>query len=255
MTRSRGITEGLDTHEASLSTHQLTDFRSVNLFRMVAREVIPGTVIDVGAGGGGMVAWLLQRGYDARGIDLSPTTAAAAQEFLRAQGLPPERITNIGLQDLIDEGQTHDNVISMDCIEHIEDDRTAFSQLVSLCRPGGRIIVTVPALMAVFGARDEAMGHYRRYDRQTLSALTDGQPVRIDALRYWNVLGVAPTFVNQRLLGRAIDESFRYGKPGLGPRLLRRGLELWFRTVENRLRPPLGLTLLLSATRLTDGAS
>lgn len=250
MSSSRGITEGLSSHEVALSTHQLTDFRSVNLFRMVAREVVPGTVIDVGAGGGGMVAWLLRKGYDARGIDLSPETAAAAQRFLDDQGLPPERIRNIGLRELIEQGETHDNVLSMDCIEHIEDDREAFAQLVSLARPGGRIIVTVPALMAVFGARDEAMGHYRRYDRRSLQALAEGHPVRIDVLRYWNVLGVVPTYVNQRLLGRAIDESFRYGKPGLGPRLLRRGLELWFRQVENRIDPPLGLTLLMAATRL-----
>lgn len=245
----RGITEGLDQHEVSLSAHQLTDFRSLNLFRMVADEVVPGTVMDVGAGGGGMVAWLLERGYDARGIDLSPRTAAAAQDFLESRGLPRDRIRNMGLEDLIDQGETHDNVLSMDCIEHIEDDRTAFSQLVSLTRPGGRIVVTVPALMAVYGARDEAQGHYRRYEKHTLRALTEGLPVRIDKLRFWNLLGVAPTFVNQRILGRAIDESFRYGKPGLVPRMLRRGLSVWFSQVENRIVPPLGLTLLMVATR------
>lgn len=246
---NRGITEGLDEHEVSLSAHQLTDFRSLNLFRMVAAEVMPGTVLDVGAGGGGMVAWLLEQGYDARGIDLSPRTAAAAAEFLASRGLPRDRIRNKGLAELIDEGETYDNVLSMDCIEHIEDDRTAFAQLVSLTRPGGRIVVTVPALMAVYGARDEAQGHYRRYERDTLRALTEGLPVRIETLRFWNVLGVAPTFINQRIFGRAIDESFRYGKPGLVPRMLRRGLSLWFSQVENRIVPPLGLTLLMAATR------
>ena len=132
----------------------------------------------------------------------------------------------------------------------IEDDRTAFAQLVGLTRPGGRIVITVPALMALYGARDEAQGHYRRYEKESLRALTEGHPVRVDELRYWNALGVGPTFVNQRLLGRAIDESFRYGKPGLVPRMLRRGLSLWFSQVENRISPPLGLTLLMVATRL-----
>jgi len=246
----RGITEGLDDHERQLAQHQLTDFRSLNLFRLVAREVVPGTVMDVGAGGGGMVAWLLERGYDARGIDLSPSTVEAAQRFLASRDLPTDRIRHIGLEQLIEQGETHDNVISMDCIEHIEDDRAAFSGLVSLCRPGGRIVITVPALMAVFGARDHAQGHYRRYERDTLRALTEGLPVRIDQLRFWNVLGVAPTYVNQRILGRAIDESFRYGKPGLLPRMLRRGLQTWFHQVENRIEPPLGLTLLMVLTKL-----
>lgn len=247
---ARGITEGLNDHEAALSAHQLSDFRSANLFRMVADQVIPGTVMDVGAGGGGMVAWLLQRGYDARGIDLSPSTAAAARRFLASLDLPDDRVQAMGLEELIGRGETHDNVLSMDCIEHIEDDRTAFSQLVELTRPGGRLVITVPALMALYGARDEHQGHYRRYEQNTLRDLTRGLPVRIDTLRYWNLLGVAPTFVNQRILGRAIDESFRYGKPGLTSRVLRRGLSVWFRQVENRIVPPVGLTLLMVATRL-----
>ncbi len=249
MSGAQGITEGLDDHERLLSQHQLTDFRSANLMALVADQVIPGTVMDVGAGGGGMVAWLLERGYDARGIDLSPSTVEAAKRFLESRGLPTDRVRHIGLAELIEQGETHDNVISMDCIEHIEDDRTAFSQLVSLCRPGGRIVVTVPALMAVFGARDEAQGHYRRYERDTLRALTDGLPVRVDQLRFWNVLGVAPTFVKQKILGQAIDESFRYGKPGLVPRMLRQGLQTWFRHVENRIVPPVGLTLLMTLTK------
>lgn len=247
---SRGITEGLNDHEAALSAHQLSDFRSANLFRMVADQVIPGTVMDVGAGGGGMVAWLLQRGYDARGIDLSPSTAAAAERFLASLGLPSDRVRAMGLSELIEQGETHDNVLSMDCIEHIEDDQTAFEQLVSLTRPGGKIVVTVPALMALYGARDEHQGHYRRYERKTLRALTRDLPVRIDMMRFWNVLGVAPTFINQRILGRAIDESFRYGKQSVVSRALRSGLSTWFRQVENRIVPPLGLTLLMTATRL-----
>jgi SAM-dependent methyltransferase len=250
---SHGITDGLNEHEAALSVHQLTDFRSVNLFRMVARQVVRGTVMDVGAGGGGMVSWLLSSGYDARGIDLSEPTVKAARAFLESQGHDPERIRHLGLEQLIARGESVDNVISMDCLEHIEDDRTAYAQLVQLARPGGRIIVTVPALMAVFGERDRVMGHYRRYHRDSLAALTHDLPVHVEEVRYWNLLGVAPTWVNQRLLGRAIDESFRYGKRGLAPRMLRSGLEAWFRVVENAIRPPLGLTLIMTATRLDGG--
>ena len=246
---ARGVTQGLNDHEEALSSHQDTDFRSANLFRLVAQQVIPGTVMDVGAGGGGMVAWLLEHGYDARGIDVSESTAAAARRFLAQRGLDPDRVRHQSLEELIGSGETVDNVISMDCLEHIADDRTAFAQIVELVRPGGRIVITVPALMAVFGERDERQGHYRRYRRGTLLRLAEGLPVHIDDLRYWNVLGVAPTFINHRLLRRSIDESFRYGKKGLGSEVLRRGLGVWFRHVENRLRPPLGLTLLLTATK------
>jgi SAM-dependent methyltransferase len=244
-----GVTQALNDHEEALSEHQQSDFRSANIFQMVADRVIPGTVMDVGAGGGGMVAWLLENGYDARGIDISESTAAAAQRYLESRGLDPQRVQQQALDELIERGETVDNVISMDCLEHIEDDREAFKQIVDLVRPGGRIVITVPALMAVFGDRDEKQGHYRRYHRDTLLALTEGLPVKVKELRYWNILGVGPVYVNHRILKRSIDESFRYGKPSLKARVLRKGLGAWFKVIENNLRPPFGLTLIMTVDK------
>ncbi|MCA9715053.1 MAG: methyltransferase domain-containing protein [Myxococcales bacterium] len=240
----------LERHEVSLAEHQLTDFRAVNLFRMVGARVLPGSVIDVGCGGGGMVAWLLEQGHDARGIDMSPSTVRAAQRFLEGRGLDPSRIDCVQLEALIADGQHCDNVISMDVIEHIEDDQGAFAKLFELTRVGGRLIVTVPAMMSLWSERDVAMKHYRRYAPAELRALAERHALRVEDLRYWNMLGAPPTYLKQKLSRKALDESFRYGKPGLGARLLRGGLSAWFRVVENNVRPPLGLTLIMSATRL-----
>ena len=151
---------------------------------------------------------------------------------------------------IIPAGLTLDNVVSMDTLEHNEDDHRAFAQLVELTRLGGRLIVTVPALMALFGPRDRDMGHFRRYSRESLCELAARNDIRIDDFRYWNLIGVAPALVTARLLRRRIDESFRYGGDSLAKRLTRNTLATWFRSVENRIRPPLGLTLILTATRL-----
>ncbi len=241
----------LERHEVSLAQHQLTDFRAMNLFRMVAARVIPGSVIDVGCGGGGMVAWLLEHGHDARGIDMSASTVRAAQRFLEGRGLDGSRIENVALEELIADGQHCDNVVSMDVIEHIEDDVGAFAKLVELTRVGGRLVITVPAMMALWSERDVAMKHYRRYAPAELRALAERHPLRIEELRYWNMLGAPPTYLKQKLSRKALDESFRYGKQSLGARMLRSGLSTWFRLVENNIRPPLGLTLIMSATRLS----
>jgi SAM-dependent methyltransferase len=196
-----------------------------------------------------MVAWLLEQGHDARGIDQNPETVAAARRFLASRGCDAARITAAALDELVGVGTTVDNVVSMDCLEHIEDDRRAFTQLTALLEPGGRLVVTVPALPAVFSRRDEDMGHYRRYVPDTLRELATGLPLRIDEVRYWNLLGVAPTFLSARILRRRMSESFRYGGDGLRRRALRAALSSWFQNVENRIRPPLGLTLILTATR------
>jgi SAM-dependent methyltransferase len=254
MQHENGISE-LERQQVSLAQTQGVDFRSDAIRRLVADRIKPGTVLDVGCGAGGLVAWMLEHGYDARGIDLSAPIVEAAQENLRLCGLDPTRIRKASVDSLVEHGELADNIVSMDCLEHIENDYAAFTSLVSAIRPGGRLIVTVPAMPSLFGAKDRAIGHYRRYTPERLKELADRHPLRLDELKYWNLLGVAPTFVAVRLFDRAIDESFRYDEAGAGKQALRRGLSAWFRHVENRLSPPVGLTLLMVATVLGEGGN
>lgn len=246
---------GLERQQVGLAQTRGKDFRTDAIRRLVASRIEPGTVLDVGCGSGGLVAWLLQHGHDARGIDLSPPIVAAAQEYLRTCELDPARIRLASAERLVEHEELADNVVSMDCLEHIEDDHAAFADLVAAVRPGGKLIITVPAMPSVFGAKDRTVGHFRRYTRERLLALAEGQSLRIEELRYWNLLGVAPTFLTVRFLDRAVDDSFRYEEGGLAKRALRGGLSLWFREIENRIKPPLGLTLLMVATVLRQAQS
>jgi len=174
----------------------------------------------------------------------------AAHQFLRARGCDPGRVRKRAIEELVASGERFDTVISMDCLEHQADDGTMFRNLAELVRPGGRLLVTVPAMPLLFSERDRIVGHHRRYTRGRLRTLVQGAPLRVEELRYWNLLGVPPTFLAAHVTHRAIDESFRYGEPTRRNRALRAGLSLWFEHVENRIRPPIGLTLFMSATRL-----
>lgn len=244
--------QDLEEQQTALAGVVDADFRSKSLITLVSRRTVPGSVLDVGCGSGGMVAWLLEHGYDARGIDSSDKIIEAAHRYLAARRCDPSRVQKRPVEDVIARGEQVDNVISMDCLEHQPDDRAMFQNLVRLLRPGGRLLVTVPAVPWLFSERDRIVGHHRRYTPERLRALAQGEPLRIDELRYWNLLGVPPTFVAAHVTKRAVDESFRYGEPTLKKRLLRSGLSLWFDHVENRIRPPLGLTLFLAATRTSD---
>jgi SAM-dependent methyltransferase len=240
----------LEEQQTALAEVVASDFRSKSLNELISSYIVPGTVLDVGCGSGGMVAWLLSRGYDARGIDSSDKIIEAAHAFLTTRGCDPARVTKMRIEDAIAAGQPVDNAVSMDCLEHQEDDGTMFRNLVQLVRPGGRVLITVPAVPALFSERDKIVGHYRRYTKERLLELAAGTSLRIDELRYWNVLGVPPTFLYAHVLRRAIHEGFRYGTPTLPKRALRSALSFWFENVENRLRPPVGLTLVFIATRL-----
>ncbi|MCK5798347.1 MAG: methyltransferase domain-containing protein [Deltaproteobacteria bacterium] len=239
----------LDAQQVALAAVQEDDFRAANLNQMVASRLAPGSVLDVGCGGGGLVASLLRAGHDARGIDVSPPIIAAAKRYFEGHGFDPERVSAEPLASLVARGARFDNVVSMDCLEHVENDEAMFSELVEIVRPGGTLVITVPALSWIYGQRDADIGHYRRYEKSRLRALIVGRSLRIEELRFWNVLGVLPRLVNEKLLGRRMDESFRYGEVTLKKRLLRGGLDLWFSTVERWVRPPLGLTLVMKASR------
>lgn len=240
----------LEQHEVALAEVQLTDFRAANLFALVS-DYVPtgGPVLDVGCGASGLVAWLLEAGFDARGIDTSAPTIAAAQTFFERRGLDPARIEVATAGELIARGERVQSVTCMDCLEHVDDDRALFEELVELTAPGGRLIITVPALMGLFGERDVRMGHFRRYERDQLAALANHPALDVEVLRFWNVLGVAPTWFSQTVLNRSVNEGFRFGPPTLRKRLMRRVLNTWFAQVENRLRPPIGMTLLLVARK------
>lgn len=241
----------LEAQQAALAGVQLSDFRSANLFRLVTDRIPQdAAVLDVGCGAGGLVGHLCEHGYNVRGVDTSAATVDAARAFLSGLGHDPQRISRATTTDLLAADDVADVVVSMDCLEHVEDDQAFFDELVQLTRPGGRLIITVPAMMSLYGERDRRIGHYRRYERAGLAALAQNAPIEVEELRYWNFLGVAPTFLTQKMFNRNIDEGFRYGTPSLRKRAMRALLHVWFRQVENRMTPPRGLTLLLTARRI-----
>lgn len=64
-----------------------------------------------------------------------------------------------------------DLITALDVIEHIEDDNAAVASLVSMLKPGGRLIITVPAFMVLWDQHDVINKHFRRYSRRGLMAL------------------------------------------------------------------------------------
>ena len=61
-----------------------------------------------------------------------------------------------------------DVVVCLDVLEHIEDDFLALREMFRVCRPGGYLLLTVPAYHFLWSEHDVALGHYRRYSRSRL---------------------------------------------------------------------------------------
>jgi hypothetical protein len=86
-------------------------------------------------------------------------------------------------------------------IEHLDDDRNAVARLASLARPGGALIISVPALPQIFSSFDSIQGHRRRYTPETLSMAFHGTDLTITEVLWWG-RWLLPVLRRQRMKTR-----------------------------------------------------
>jgi SAM-dependent methyltransferase len=92
-----------------------------------------------------------------------------------------------------------DTVVALNVLEHIADDVQAMESIARLLRPGGRFVVLVPALQALFGSLDRELGHVRRYSRRTLTQALELAGFRVQHTFYFNTVGVLGWWLNSRV--------------------------------------------------------
>ena len=80
--------------------------------------------------------------------------------------------------------------VSYNVLEHIEDHVEALRSMATLVRPGGRIILIVPAFMFAMSQVDIATGHVRRYTKKTMRAALTEAGLTVEKLHYANALGL-----------------------------------------------------------------
>jgi SAM-dependent methyltransferase len=124
----------------------------------------PGArILDAGCGSGRTLQELADYGV-VSGVELSERAAAIARD----RGVGEVRIGRV--EELPWPDVTFDLVTCLDVIEHTADDRATLAELRRVTRPGGTLLVTVPAYPRLWSHHDEANHHFRRYSRPALRA-------------------------------------------------------------------------------------
>jgi SAM-dependent methyltransferase len=142
-------------------------------------------VLDAGCGSGRTMEDLADYG-EVRGIELDPEAAAMAAD----RGCGDVEIGR--LEELPWGAATFDLITCLDVIEHTPDDRLALAELRRVCKPGGWLVVTVPAYPALWSMHDEANHHYRRYRRPTLRAAAASTGWKVERMTSFNSLLLPP---------------------------------------------------------------
>jgi SAM-dependent methyltransferase len=173
-------------------------------FRRQIRPFLGALVLEVGAGLGGTTS-LLYHGEHESWLCLEPDAELAGMLSQAQQrgDLPPGCQVEVGTLAQLPPTQRFDTILYIDVLEHIEDDRGELERASTHLKTGGHLVVLGPAHPWLYSPFDKAIGHYRRYTRPALKALT---PRGTDLIRsvYLDCVGLLASLGNRLLLKHAM---------------------------------------------------
>jgi len=208
------------------------------LFHQRVAHIIGKRILEIGSGAGNFTRFLL-------GNEIVVATDYAAnhlhtirQRFVvndrmrihqfDASKKPSEELKSYKL----------DTVVCLNVLEHIEDDDQALKNMKSLLTPGGKLVLLVPAIKALYGSLDKGLDHYRRYSQKELLEQIRNTGFEVEETFFFNMWGVPGWFLNSRILRRKVLPKFQLRFFTLLHPLVR--IERFFKT-------PFGLSVIVIA--------
>jgi glycosyltransferase involved in cell wall biosynthesis len=102
------------------------------------------------------------------------------------------------------QGEGIDTIVCMNVLEHIDDDTSTLGDFARVLPAGGRLVLLVPALKALYGTLDQHLHHFRRYDQDELRGKLASAGLKIDEMRFLNRVAVPGWWLNSRVLKRTV---------------------------------------------------
>jgi glycosyltransferase involved in cell wall biosynthesis len=192
-------------------------------------------VLEIGSGTGLMTKYLAGK--------TQVTATDIDEDYVELLGRtfahnPNVEVRHLDLATLATDGipkQTFDTVVCSNVLEHIEDDGAALNSIRDVLRPGGRVVLIIPAVKSIYGEIDRAIHHYRRYSREEIETKLRTAGLDVEHLSYFNMLGIPGWWLNAVVLRRRAVPGFQAKVNDL--------LVPWLR-LERGFGPPVGMSLL-----------
>lgn len=164
-------------------------------WRSVIAPFVHGAVLEAGAGIGANTRLL-------RELPHSRWTALEPDAALSAQIEGADEVLTGTLDDLPNE-RRFDTILYIDVLEHIQDDRAELKHAAAHLNDGGHVIVLSPAHNFLFTPFDSAIGHFRRYSRESLRQAAPPE-LALRTLIYLDSAGMLASLGNRLLLRRSM---------------------------------------------------
>lgn len=158
-----------------------------------------GRFFEAGAGTGHMSSLFVARGFTGVCHDLGDSS----REMMRQRFRDEPRMAVVDDVEALPDA-SFDYLLAFEVLEHIEPDADVLAQWARKLRPGGRLLVSVPAHQRKFGASDAMVGHVRRYERDQLRAVFEAAGFTdIGMVNYgWPVTELTRRLSNRMIAGK-----------------------------------------------------
>ena len=156
----------------------------------------PGEILDAGCGTGGLIRRLAPRRPEWKwtGLDVSPLACERARQRTDAD-IREGSVTALPFRD----GE-FSAVVSADVLYHLDDDQTALREMARVLRPGGVVVINVPAHRWLWSYHDTAVAGRRRYSRKELAHKLTAAGLAPRRLTHWNTLLLPAIAARRKLL-------------------------------------------------------
>jgi len=155
--------------------------------RLMVTEIVqsrcpaPDRIVEGGIGSCRNLLELQRLGYEVYGFDVMSAAVDRGKEL----GLAHVQLHDLG-QPWPLEDHSMGCVVLLDVLEHMADLVTVLTHARQVLRPGGAIVLTVPANPWLYGDWDKRLGHYRRYTASELRTHATAAGLTVDWLTHWN---------------------------------------------------------------------
>ena|ERR1022692_4069633 len=201
-----GITDatGLETLEIFADTDKFNSW----LFETLA-PYCKNNLLEIGSGIGNISELLLNHFITVSLSDLRTEYCALLQKKFGSN----QHLKSINLIDLSEKEfdkkyapleKSFDTIIASNVVEHIEDDHLAIRNCKSMLSQGGRLVVLAPAYQWLYNSFDKELGHFRRYNKQTLTKLFIDEGFEVIHSQYFNFAGIFGWWLSGAVLKKKI---------------------------------------------------
>lgn len=166
---------------------------------------IHGEILEIGSGIGNISEFFIDKN---RSISVSDMREEYC-DLLEGKFTGKNNFRAVYQIDIIDPdfGEKHselfgkfDSVFALNIIEHVEKDDLAIKNCLKLLKPGGQLLILVPAFMWLFNSFDTELGHYRRYTKKSLEKMFIQNKLSISYSRYFNFAGILGWWFSGKIL-------------------------------------------------------